>query len=280
MRLPFAALFCLLPLCSAGPAPAQQAAPLPDPRQLLQQVSEHQRQLDKVRENYTYTSFSITEDVDANGRVTHSENEETENFFVNGHEIARLVKKDGKPLAGKDLEKETERVTKRVEKASSTPAGQHLDQNAISIRKLLDLMELRNPQRLNYRGRATIQFDFVGRRELKTHGMEEDLSKKLEGSLWVDEADRQVARLEVRLTDNFHVAGGLFANIQKGSSFAFEQTPVSGGLWLPTAGEGSMQARLLLVKGIRQRFHERSYDFKRFHAEAEQGKDVKVVGGK
>ena len=96
----------------------------------------------------------------------------------------------------------------------------------------------------------------------------------------MDEADRQVARLEVRLTDNFHVAGGLFANIQKGSSFAFEQTPVSGGLWLPTAGEGSMQARLLLVKGIRQRFHERSYDFKRFHAEAEQGKDVKVVGGK
>ena len=35
--------------------------------------------------------------------------------------------------------------------------------------------------------------------------------------------------------------------------------------------------RLLLVKGIRQHFSERDYDFKRFHVEAQQGKDAKAV---
>jgi hypothetical protein len=39
--------------------------PLPDIRQLMQEVQNHQRQLDKVRESYTYTSMQTTQDIDA-----------------------------------------------------------------------------------------------------------------------------------------------------------------------------------------------------------------------
>jgi len=63
-----------------------------------------------------------------------------------------------------------------------------------------------------------------------------------------------VAHLEVSFTDNFKVAGGLFASVQKGSSFRFDQAPVGAELWLPTGAEAAIQARLLLVKGIRQHF--------------------------
>jgi len=38
-----------------------------------------------------------------------------------------------------------------------------------------------------------------------------------------------------------------------------------------------MQARLLLLKGIRQHFSERDYDFKRFHVDAQQSKDAKAL---
>jgi hypothetical protein len=122
-------------------------------------------------------------------------------------------------------------------------------------------------------------FDFVGRKNAKTHGMEEDLSKKLEGTVWVDEADRQVAHMEVRFNDNFKVAGGMVASIQKGSNFQFDQALVNEGLWMATGAEGSVQARILLVKGLRQRFHERDYGFKRFRAEAEANRDAHVVKG-
>jgi hypothetical protein len=136
---------------------------------------------------------------------------------------------------------------------------------------------LRNPRRENLRGRPTIVFDFVGQKELKAHGLSEDVSKKLEGTVWIDEADRQVARLEVTLDDNFHVAGGLVANIQKGSRFTFDQAPVNGELWLPTGGEVSVQMHVLLVKGIRQHITERDYDYKRFRVETLQGKDAKAM---
>jgi hypothetical protein len=55
---------------------------------------------------------------------------------------------------------------------------------------------------------------------------------------------------------------------------------VNGEVWLPTGAEGTVQARVLLVKSYRRHVTERDYDYKRFHVEAEQGKGAKVAGVK
>ena len=246
-------------------------APLPDIRQLMAEVQKHQRELDQVRESYTYTTLQTIQDIDSSGRVKKTTTEEHEAFFVHGHVIERVVKRNGQPLSGHDMDKETECVTKLVEKAEKTPTGQPLEGPSITVSRILELMEVRNPRRELYRGRHAIVFDFVGRKDVKTHGMAEDASKKLAGTMWIDEADRQVAHLDVHFTDDFRVAAGLFASIQKGSSFHFDQSPVEDGLWLPTGGEGNVQARVLLVKGIRQHVVERDYDYKRFRVETQAG---------
>jgi SepF-like predicted cell division protein (DUF552 family) len=268
----------LLLLLPALPAQAQQPAakPLPDIHQLMKEVHEHQKQLDKVRENYTYTSSQTTEDIDAKGHVTKTETREVEIFFVNGHEIFRRVKKDGKPLDDSEQQKETERVTKAVEKAQQ-PETKKQEEQQITVSHILELMDVRNPRRELYRGRPTIVFDFVGRKDAKTHGIVEDASKKIQGTMWVDEADREVAHMDVTFNDNFHVAGGLVANIEKGSSIHFDQAPVNGEIWFPTGGESTLAVRLFLVKGIRQHETMRDYGFQRFHVEAEQGKESRVV---
>jgi hypothetical protein len=269
--------FLLLSVAAQAAAQQVAGAPLPEIHQLMREVQEHQRQVDKVRENYTYTSLQTIQDLDSNGQVKKTETSENEDFFVNSHVIERTTKKDGKPLEGRDEQKETERVTKLVEKAQRIPPGQPLEGQSISIGHLLDIMTVSNPRREVYRGRPAILFDFVGRKDAKTHGLVEDASKKLKGTLWVDEADREVAHIEVSFDDNFRVVGGLFATIQKGSSFRFDQLPVNGGLWLPTGAEANMQARLVMFKAIRQHFTERDYDFKRFNVESQQGKDAKAV---
>jgi hypothetical protein len=155
-----------------------------------------------------------------------------------------------------------------------------LEGQSISISKLLSIMDVSAPRREAFHGRPTIVFDFVGRKDAKAHGLAEEASKKLKGTIWIDEADREVAHLEVSFDDNFHVGGGLVANVQKGSNFRFDQAPVDGGLWLPTGGEGMVSARVLLVKNMRQHFTERVYDYKRFKVDTEQLKDAKVVTGK
>jgi len=141
---------------------------------------------------------------------------------------------------------------------------------------MLEIMDVRNPRRESYRGRQTIIFDVVGRKDAKTHDLSEDISKKLQGTIWIDEADRQVTRLEATFNDNFHVGGGLVANVQKGSRFSFDQALVNGEIWLPSGGEVSIEMRILL-KGIRQHIVVRDYDYKRFHVEVQQGKGSKAV---
>src|ERR1700733_1800445 len=80
--------------------------PVPDIRQLMIEVMDHQKQLEKVRENYTYTTSMTTQDLDSSGKVTKTETEETEVFYVNTHRIERTVKKNGKPLDEHDEKKE------------------------------------------------------------------------------------------------------------------------------------------------------------------------------
>ena len=273
----FAIVLLALVMIAHGRAQQPANAPLPDIRQLMKEVQDHQKEVENVRENYTYSSQQTTQDIDANGKVTKTESREGEDFFVNGHIIERTVKKDGKPLDDHDQQKETERVTKLVEKAQNTPPGQPLEGPSISVSRVLEIMDVRNQRREMYRGRPAIVFDFIGRKDAKTHGLAEDASKKLQGTIWVDEADRQVAHMMVGFNDNFRIAGGLVATIEKGSSFHFDQEPVNGELWLPTGGEGNMQMRVLLVKGIRQHIVERDYDYKRFRVETQQGKDTKVT---
>jgi len=267
-----------LPGKAQGHSEPVAVAPVPDVRQLMMDVMDHQKKLEKVRENYTYSSSTTTQDIDSNGKVTKTEMEDSEVFYVNTHRIERTVKKDGKPLNDHDQQKEQERVNKLVEKAQKVPPGKPLEgpDTSVSITQLLDIMQASNPRREIFRGRSTIIFDFAGRRDAKTHGLAEDASKKIAGTLWVDERDHQVARMEAHFTDNFHVGGGLLANVQKGSSFYFDQAQVNGEIWFPTGAEGHIAARVLLLKGVRQHIVERNYDYKRFTVETETGKTVTV----
>jgi hypothetical protein len=245
------------------------------------QVSAHQKELEKVRENYTYKSDSRIEEMDSDGRVKKIESEGSEVFYVNTHRIERTVARDGKPLSDHDRQKEQDRIVKLVEKAQNVPPGQPVDgQNmSLSIHELLDIMQVSNPRREMFRGRSTIVFDFAGRHDAKTHGIAEDASKKIAGTLWVDERDQQVARMEAHFTDNFHVGGGLLANVSKGSSFYFDQAPVNGEIWFPTGAEGHIEARVLLLKAVRQHVVEKDYDYERFSVNAEASKTAVVVQG-
>ena len=279
MRLRLIPLLCVLFL-SAGLAGADDRATgvtIPDVGALLREVEAHQRRIDRVREDYTFLETSRVEDVDGNGKVKKVTTEEHEVFFVNGHPIRRAIKKDGKELSADEQKKEQDRVNKEVEKAMKTAPGDPLNGDAISVHRLLEIISIRNPRRVTYKDRSTIAFDFVGDPHAKTHGMTEDISKKLSGTVWIDEKDREVARMEARIDDNFKIGGGLLASVQKGSSFTFDQGLVNHELWLPTGGDVRFSARILLMKGVRQNIHFQNDRYQKFRADAVQQTGVTVV---
>ena len=270
--LPGTIVLCVA--CIAGRA--QQQTSLPDVPTLMKQVQEHQRKLDQTRENYTYREIVETRELDKKGNIKKTESEEHEVFFVNTHEIERKVKKDGKDLSANDQKKEQDRVMKEVEKAQKTPPGQSTEKDAVSVSQLLAIMKVSNARRELLDGRSTLAFDFVGDPHAKTHGMAEDASKKLSGTLWIDEQDREVRRMIARFDDNFHLGFGLFS-VGKGSNFTFDQKLVNNELWLPTDGQAHLIAHAIGIVGYRADISMTDKDYQRFHADAQQQAGAKVV---
>jgi hypothetical protein len=255
---------------------AQATQPLPDVPTLMKQVEDHQHKLDQVRENYTYHEVVVTHELDKNGNIKKNESEENNVFFVNGHEINQKVKKNGKELSADEQKKEQEHVQKEVEKASKTPPGQSLDKDEVSVSRLLQIMKVSNPRREQMDNRSVIAFDFVGDPHAKTHGVAEDASKKLSGTIWVDENDRQVRRMIARFDDNFHLGFGLFS-VGKGSTFTFDQKLVNSELWLPTDAQAHIVAHAIGIIGWRSDIAVTDNDYKKFHTDAVQQPGATVV---
>jgi hypothetical protein len=129
-------------------------------------------------------------------------------------------------------------------------------------------MKYSPPRRETLDGRGTIVFDFTGDPHANTHGRAEDASKKMAGTIWIDEHDREVRRVTAQLEDNFHVGFGLF-KLAKGSSFTFEQKLINNELWLPTAAHVHIVARALGVMGYRGEIQVEDSKFQRFHTDSE-----------
>jgi hypothetical protein len=271
-----ATLFFTRSVC-ADPTPK---TPPIDIHETLRRVQDHQKQVEALREDYTFQTVQTKQQMDGDGNVKSTETEERETFFVNGHMIGRVVKREARALGADDQKKEDARVRDLVEKAQVTPPDERLQGPSITVSRVLDLVDLRNPRRESYHGRPAIVFEFVGRKDAKTHGMMEDASKKLQGTVWIDEADLQVAHLDVLVADPIRIAGGLLASVQKGSTFKFDQAPVERGLWLPVGSEANMQARLLLFKNLHERVVQRDFGFKCFRVQTGQAVNVEPTAPK
>ena len=278
-RLLRAAVLSLVFGAPLAAIPQTPEPPLPDFPTLIAQVRDHQRQMESVQENYTFHEIDISQELNKNGSVKKTESEEYEIFYVNTHEVHRLLKKDGKDLDADQEKKEQDRITKYVEKAQQTPPG--LAPNGevvISVGRILAMAKVSSPRREMLDGRSTIAFDFVGDPHAKAHNLAEEAARRTSGTFWIDEQDRQVRRLVAHLTDNVHGGFGLLS-LNKGSNLTFDQKLVNNELWLPTSANIYLIAHAVGVFGIRANIQVTDDDYRKFHADAQQQPGATVAPG-
>jgi cellobiose-specific phosphotransferase system component IIA len=250
--------------CGAGTQPA-----LPEAATMLREVEAHQKQLDTIRENYTFRAIQTTHQLDSHGNVKKVETEEHEVFFVNRHRVEKLTRKDGKDLSPDQARKEQDRVNKEVLKFSA-PAESAPDKDEISVARLLQIVKFTRPRRVPLNGRDTVAFDFEGDEHAKTKGRQEDALKKVSGTIWIDEAAHEVARMNATLDENYRIGFGLLASVAKGSNVVFDQALIHNEAWLPTSISLHLQARALLVAGFRADIDIRFDQYRKFQTDAEQ----------
>ena len=263
--------------------PRKSQVQLPDLKQLFAEIDANQKAIDKVKENYTGRRSTEEIQYDSSGKVTKDERREETFFYLDGEEISTLVGKDGKPLGEDEQRKENERVQKRIakhqeekqhkeqkeEKAKEQGKEEKSDKDSDDpdIESFLRACQFVNPRRERFRGQDVLVFDFEGNPEYKPKKLEERVVQQLAGVVWVDEKAHDVARLEAYFVKDFRFAGGLLANLQKGTSFVFEQAYLNNEVWLPTYEEAHVGVRVLLLKGFKVNEVTRYSDYHRFNIE-------------
>jgi len=260
--------------------PIKSQVKLPDLKALFKEIDDNQKAADKIRENYAGTRVEEETDFEKDGKVKKTELKEYTFFYLNGDEVSTLVKKDGKALSDDEQKKENEKTQKEIAEIQKREAKKEAkdekakeegkkekDDDDVDIETFLRAAQFVNPRRERFRGRDVLVFDFEPNPEFQPHKMVEKVVHELAGVIWIDEQAHEVARLEAYFVGDFHVAGGLLANLQKGTSFVFEQSYFNNEVWLPTYEEAHVGVRVLLVKGFRVNATTRYSDYKRFNVE-------------
>lgn len=258
--------------------PTISGEPLPDIKKLLTELQANEDKVDELLDTYSYVQKSTRRELGKDGVLREAGSETFQLSFYKGRRIRRLIEKNGKPLSAKDQADEDKDAAKRVEeiekevakeekKMQSGPPNER--SNRVSIAEVLRASRLINPRRERLKGRDVIVFDFEPDPSFDYKNAQSMLKffGKTVGVMWIDEKDKQVARLEASLADSFKVGGGLVAKLRKGASFTLEQERVNDEIWLPTVADINISIRVLLVRGVNVNQIVRSYDYRKFATE-------------
>lgn len=259
--------------------------PLPEVAVLMHEVEAHQRADEAALKDYIYRSVETAEESDGHGGVKRQTVRVFNVFWLQGVPVRKMLSKDGKALSAEELKKEDERIDKEVARAKdrrekndakgkqTSPRGDE----EVTVSRMLELGAFTNARRVKVNGRDTIVVDYAGDPKAKTRNRMEDVIRDLVGTIWVDEQDKTIARLEGRFVNAFKIGGGLLVNIRKGTSFRMEQKKVNGEVWLPVTVEGHGAARAMLFFNFDGSVRVEDSEFRKFKGSATMLPGVGVV---
>ncbi|HEX8747457.1 MAG TPA: hypothetical protein VF717_09670 [Pyrinomonadaceae bacterium] len=252
-----------------------------DVDKLLREVDRNQEQIDERVGEYTFLERNTQRQINGKGELTKETVRIYEVYPVPGARFVRkLISEDGVALTGERATREEKRVAEELEKAERNrqKAAEKREREGEKNKKqdddpgisdFLRTAELVSPRRERLRERETIVFDFRPRPGYKPRNDMESIAQKLTGIIWIDPVEKQVVRLEARLTDSYKVGGGLLASIRPGTAFAFEQQRMEDGVWLPVFTQVNVSAKILLFKGMEFNITQEFSNYKRFKSAVE-----------
>ena len=283
-----------------APAFAQQAAAIPSTpaldltpdgngslsqaqmQALFRVVAEKDIENEKRLRNYTYIERQVQNLLNGKGKIKSSEVNTYDILEIYGEQVQRLIEKKDKPLSPKDTAKEDEKIQRIIDKRKNESEGgrrkreEHEAKDREDNRKFVtEVADAYNFKLIGTElvgGRDAWVIDGEPRPGYVPHIKEGKFLSKFHGRVWVDQADLQLAKMDVECLDT--ISWGLFlARFHKGSRLMLEQTRVNDEVWLPAHVTAKIDVRLGLVKNFDVDLEQNFRDYKKF------GSSSKVVAG-
>jgi outer membrane lipoprotein-sorting protein len=261
-----ATMLVALLLCPEGytqSQPAQQVQnSFPDIDPFMTHVAQHQKDLESLLSQYTYTDRITTYALDKKGQVR---SQHTDVYYITptAYEFFTLhVSHDGKPVSQSDLEKQEKEIEHKIrqhEQKAQKPGEVH-PKNDILFSDII-LKSRFTPLRWDdIHGKRMIVYAFEPKSPPRRQG---DLAGKvagdMKGTMWISPDDAEIARMEFTSVSSLSLGLGFLGNV-KGFEGFIEQQKVHDEIWLPSHQEFVAQGRQL-VAGFRIRQVDESSDY-------------------
>ena len=214
---------------------------------------------------YVSTFHSLDEEFDSNGSVkSHKERVVQMVPLGPNKRVGRTLERDGRPTTAAERKEEWDRQQKSI--AEAQKRKQNRRKPADDDVKFDSAMVARYNWKLlgteTLEGRLTYLVSLEPKKDLPTHSMMDHLLNKVAGRVWFDAQEFEIVRADAHLTGDATLLGGLAASMKK-ADFFIEQTRMDDGAWLTRKMNVHIDARVAVVKTIREHHMEEHRDFRK-----------------
>ena len=178
---------------------------------------------------------------------------------LDGHRWGMVLERNGKPTTEEQRREQRECTAARIAAAKneSEPvrekrrkeATKRYENNFGFLRDLPEAFDFKLVERTKIAGRDIAVLAFTPRLDYKPSQLRARIFTKVSGTIWIDEAESQAAKMTAEVFEEFSF-GGVFANLGKGTHFQFSQTRVGNTVWLPDRIDTKVFAKLLMLKSF------------------------------
>jgi hypothetical protein len=236
----------VLPLfCGAVKLKAQATPPAGEVIQKAVACAQ-QAQSGTVKNDFTYTKVSMTEELDSTGKVKEHSEKIYQVLFKSGLTRVKLLEVNGHPPAETDLRKQSdnELTVNRLLGQSKNNAGDNRE-NFLTP-ELVARFDFQLVGQGAINGRTAYRLSFQPKNpEPPIHRVVDKLLNRISGTLWIDTEEFEVARAEIQLGSEVDILGGMVGCL-KHLAYTVTRTRVMEGLWLNSFSSGDFEGRKLL----------------------------------
>lgn len=231
--------------CATAPA----EMPLPTASEVTQRMIERSAAVAQETEGPRYACAKHTrvEHLDGAGRTSRTEDKFYQVTWVAGFPFNRLTRVEGRDLTQEELEREQRREERFQERMTSlNPRRMAARREGWVTAALLDRFDFTVKERVMLKERPTLVLEFAPRRtEGAGHSLRDRLLGGLAGTVWVDEAEMEASRLEVRLAGTISVGWlGVLGSLSQ-CDLQVERQRMPEGAWVNVHQRLRVQARKL-----------------------------------
>ncbi len=227
---------CLLFACGLT---AQDSHSLPDHQELFAAVRDNLARAQREQRFFAYKERRSELRTNPFGRLGTGPTRTYEvTPLPDGGSTRRLLERDGKPVLNAELEQSQPR------NRAPRRAGPTALDDAISV------LDIRYDRHERDGDRSIAVLAFTPRPDARPERREGRLARSFKGEVRVDDAHREVIRIDATAIDDIAYGFGLIARLDKGTHVSLVRREVEPGLWLPVSLHFQGQGRAMIFRRL------------------------------